>query len=138
MQARRHLIACRYALTTIDPTAAIEKAARLTSSWQVSRANHGGGVNGVWRNPLDALLLVEQLALHGALYGSPVIHPGHKRLAPLKSTSLLHRLISKARQAMIGRFTDELFEEIIYGAQEQKRRNYSPLLDSTLDEFSGA
>jgi len=97
-----------YALTRskeTDPwlhqtTAAIEKAARLTS-WQVSRANHGG-VNGVWRNPLDALLLVEQLALHGALYGSPVIHPGHKRLAPLKSTSLLHRLISKARHRVTG------------------------------------
>ena len=84
-----------YALTRsvkTDPwlahiTSKVNKAARL-ASWQVSKSNFGG-VNGVWRNPCDSLLLLEQLALPSTLYGSHVTQPGHKRKITLKSSEVL-------------------------------------------------
>ena len=67
-------------------TSKVHKAARL-AAWQVSKSNFGGA-NGVWRNPHDSLLLLEQLALPAPLYGSHVTQPGHKRKVALKSSEI--------------------------------------------------
>ena len=76
-------------------TLKINQTARL-AQWQLSKSNFGG-TNGVWRNQLDSLLLLEQLAFPGALYGSPITQPGHKRKGMLRSTKLLSNMIARVR-----------------------------------------